>query len=374
MEHNLHVSAAEMRRVRQAIRDGKLFELAATRAAGHPTLLEAYSTMMRNSEQLVQSDPIGKSSSILYAGPEALHRPEIVTFHSRVISRYPYRKTETVLLVPHLGDRPFADTLPKASEEIRKRNHELLLLLFVTPSGIVPWELEHMHPAQQCVFPRSFGKHDLDVAAERTREIMNLLSFKRGFWLARDTATDMLGSDFQQEFGLERIESYDRIEEIPANDNASWEVRKFRALLAYQWDIDLDEMQYKDMQKLQFVISKNTGKIRYVKRDEKILFTLVPTTGLFTPTYEGGLELINMKLDERYRVSVTTEVGEFVAKGKSALAKFVTRAESSLRAGEEVIVTNDEGSLLGVGRTLLNGQEMMAFSRGVAVTTRHSKP
>jgi uncharacterized protein with predicted RNA binding PUA domain len=279
-----------------------------------------------------------------------------------------------VLLVPHLGDRPFADTLPKASEEIRKRNHELLLLLFVTPSGIVPWELEHMHPAQQCVFPRSFGKHDLDVAAERTREIMNLLSFKRGFWLARDTATDMLGSDFQQEFGLERIESYDRIEEIPANDNASWEVRKFRALLAYQWDIDLDEMQYKDMQKLQFVISKNTGKIRYVKRDEKILFTLVPTTGLFTPTYEGGLELINMKLDERYRVSVTTEVGEFVAKGKSALAKFVTRAESSLRAGEEVIVTNDEGSLLGVGRTLLNGQEMMAFSRGVAVTTRHSKP
>ncbi|MHA2021872.1 MAG: PUA domain-containing protein, partial [Candidatus Thorarchaeota archaeon] len=128
-----------------------------------------------------------------------------------------------------------------------------------------------------------------------------------------------------------------------------------------------------DIQKLQFVTSKNTGKIRYVKRDDRILFTLVPTTGLFTPTYEGGMELVNMELDERYRVSVNTEVGEFVAKGKSALAKFVVRADAFLRAGEEVIVTDEEGSLLGVGRALLSGQEMLAFSRGVAVATRHSK-
>ncbi len=372
MSHNLHASAAEMRRVRQAIRDGKLFELAAARSVGHPTLLEAFSTMMRNSEQIVQSDPLGKSASIMYTGPETLHRPEMVTFHSRVIERYPYHTTETVLLVPHLGDRPFADTLPKAVEEIRKRSNERLLLIFVTPSGAIPWELEHVHPAQQCIFPQHFGEIELVVTLQRIHEMLDNLTFKHGFWLTRDTATDKVGPDIQRQYGLERIENLERIEEIPIDDNASWEKRKLHALLAYQWDIDFSKMQ--DSQKLQFVTSRSTGKIRYVKRNDKILFTLVPTTGLFTPTYEGGLELIQMNLDARYRVAIKNEVSEFVVKGKSALAKFVTHADPLLRAGEEVIVTDEQGSLLGVGRALLNGSEMRAFSRGVAVTTRHSKP
>ncbi len=372
MKHNLFVSAAEMRRVRQAIRDEKLFELAAARSAGHPTLLEAFSTMMRNSEQIIRSDPIGKSSSIMYTGPETLRRPEIVTFHSRVIERYPYRRTETVLLVPHLGDRPFADTLPKAIEAVRKRSHERLLLIFITPSGAIPWELEHVHPAQQCVFPKQMRENELEVTTQRIQEVLDNLSFEQGFWLTRETATNELGPVLQQEYGIEQIENLERIENSSFDDNENWGIRKLRAVLAYQWMIN--PLKIQDSKKLRFVLSKNTGKIRYVKRDEEILFTLVPTTGLFTPTYEGGLELLNMNLDDRYRVSISSEVGEFVANGKSALAKFVTQADPLLRAGEEVIVTDDEGSLLGVGRALLSGLEMIAFSRGVAVTTRHSKP
>jgi 7-cyano-7-deazaguanine tRNA-ribosyltransferase len=372
MKHNLYVSASEMRRVRQAIRDEKLFELAAARSVGHPTLLEAFSTMMRNSEQIVKSDPIGKSSSIMYAGLETLYRPEIITFHSRAIERYPYRTTETLLLVPHLGDRPYSETLPKAVEEIRKRSNERLLLLFITPSGAIPWELEHVHPAQQCVFPQTFEMYELGIASQRTCEVLEQISFKKGFWLSRDTATERIGPDLQAQFELTRIEDLKPIEEIPTDNDAIWGMRKLRALLAYQWNID--EAETKDFNRFQFVMSKSTGKIRYVKRDDRILFTLVPTTGLFTPTYDGGLELMDMKLSDRYRVSISNDVSEFVIKGKSALAKFITHADPLLRAGEEVIVTDEEGSLLGVGRALLSGQEMMAFSRGVAVTTRHSKP
>jgi len=51
MRHNLYVSAAEMRRVRQAIADGKLFELAALRARSHPALLEALQVMTENMDQ-----------------------------------------------------------------------------------------------------------------------------------------------------------------------------------------------------------------------------------------------------------------------------------------------------------------------------------
>ncbi|MHA2210985.1 MAG: tRNA guanosine(15) transglycosylase TgtA, partial [Candidatus Thorarchaeota archaeon] len=313
MRHNLFVSAAEMRRVRQAIRDGKLFELAATRSAGHPALLEAFSTMMSNSELIIQSDPIGKSASIMYTGPETLRRPEMVTFHSRIIERYPYRSTETVLLVPHLGDRPFADTLPKAVEAVRNRSHERLLLLFVTPSGAIPWELEHVHPAQQCVFPKYLEENELEVASQRIHEVLKNLSFEQGFWLTRNTATDKLGSLLQQHYGIEQIENLDLIEKSSIDRKANWGMRKLCALLAYQWMIDPSKIQ--EIQSLQFVTSKSTGKIRYVKRDDTILFTLVPTTGLFTPTYDGGLELLKMNLDARYRVAINNEVSEYVVKG-----------------------------------------------------------
>jgi 7-cyano-7-deazaguanine tRNA-ribosyltransferase len=372
MKHNLYVSAAEMRRVRQAIRDGKLFELASVRSKGHPTLIESFSMMMKNSDQIRKSDPIGKSSSIMYTGPETLLRPEIETFHERVISRYPYKSADTLLLIPHSGDRPFADTLPKPVAEIRKRTADQLLLFFITPMGVVPWELEHVHPAQQCVFPHIFGDHDLETTELRIRDVLGQLDCRKIYWLESKAATDKFENMMPAHQAMERIANLEPVVKLPIDIGQNhWGIRKLKALLSYQWNINISQMQ--NSRNWEFVISKSTGKIRYVKQEGNILFTLVPTTGLFTPTYEGAIELIKMNLDSRYRVVIKNEVSEFVEKGKSALAKFIAYADPLLRAGEEAIVINEEGELLGVGRALLSGEEMKSFSRGVAVNIRHAK-
>ena len=71
-----------------------------------------------------------------------------------------------------------------------------------------------------------------------------------------------------------------------------------------------------------------------------------------------------MKLDD--------EVRQFVIDGKSALAKFIVHANPDLQAGEEVVVVDSSDTLLGVGKALLSGDEMIAFQRGVAVNIRHS--
>ncbi|MFX1272580.1 MAG: tRNA guanosine(15) transglycosylase TgtA, partial [Promethearchaeota archaeon] len=118
MKHNLYVSSAEMRRVRQAISEGKLFELAAYRARGHPTLYDALAVILEQHHQLESEDPIGKRSSIFYTGPETTKRPEITRFLSRFVSRYPYKETNTVLLVSDPGLRPFSDTSGEIIREI----------------------------------------------------------------------------------------------------------------------------------------------------------------------------------------------------------------------------------------------------------------
>jgi 7-cyano-7-deazaguanine tRNA-ribosyltransferase len=109
-----------------------------------------------------------------------------------------------------------------------------------------------------------------------------------------------------------------------------------------------------------------------VTLEKEIIFTVVPTTGLLTPTYKGGEILLQHNIDERYLIAMEKDASEFVAKGKSALAKFVSDSHSDLRAGEEVLIIDEAHQLLGTGRALLSGSEMLVFDRGVAVVIRHS--
>jgi 7-cyano-7-deazaguanine tRNA-ribosyltransferase len=373
MKHNLYISSAEMRRVRQAISEGKLFELAAYRARGHPTLYEALQVMSEDNLRLEKEDPIGKTNSIFYTGPETTKRPEITGFHSRIVSRYPYKQTNIVLLVTDPGLRPFFDTSEVIIKEVRKRGADDLVLLFVTPMGVVPWELEHVHPAQQCLFPEHLDSETLAVVSERTRRFLESMNYQRTIWFKRDTNVDSaltaLIDDYPFDIVSNATEANNQLP--PERDGISWTRRKLRALLIHQWGQNAGKIA--DLEDLQIVLSKSTGKIRHCKSNDEILFTVVPTTGLLTPTYRGGQELLRVGLDDTYKVIIDSDVSEFVAAGKSALAKFVKKAEANLKAGEEVLVLDEVQNLLGTGRAIVSGQEMIIFNRGVAVQIRHPR-
>ncbi|MFX1331304.1 MAG: tRNA guanosine(15) transglycosylase TgtA [Promethearchaeota archaeon] len=373
MKHNLYVSSAEMRRVRQAISEGKLFELAAYRARGHPTLYDALAVILEQHQRLEKDDPIGKRASIFYTGPETTKRPEITGFLSRIISRYPYKKTNTVLLVSDPGLRPFSDTSVEIIREVRKRRADDLVLLFVTPMGIVPWELEHVHPAQQCLFPEHLDSETLGIVCERTRRVLESMTYERAIWFKRKVNVDMALSGLIDELSIVTVSSAtDATNKLPPGDeDVSWTRRKLRALLMHQWGVNAGELA--DLDGLKIDLSKSTGKIRHCKIDDEILFTLVPTTGLLTPTYLGGQQLLRIGLNDTYKVVIDSDVSEFVATGKSALAKFVKIASTELKAGEEVLVLDEDQNLLGTGRAQISGCEMTSFNRGVAVQIRHSR-
>ncbi|AGN01722.1 7-cyano-7-deazaguanine tRNA-ribosyltransferase [Salinarchaeum sp. Harcht-Bsk1] len=82
-EHNLSVSFAEIRRVRQAIRRGNLLELVETRARSHPALLAGYRALLEHAEWLAASDPIVKDT-FFYTSTESADRPEVQRYHDRL--------------------------------------------------------------------------------------------------------------------------------------------------------------------------------------------------------------------------------------------------------------------------------------------------
>ncbi len=81
--HNLHVTFAEIRRIKQAIRAGNLLELVDERARGHPAMLDGYRAMLDHAAQLERTDPVSKGS-FFYTSHESARRPEVVRHHQRL--------------------------------------------------------------------------------------------------------------------------------------------------------------------------------------------------------------------------------------------------------------------------------------------------
>ncbi|POG55440.1 tRNA guanosine(15) transglycosylase TgtA [Haloferax marisrubri] len=82
-EHNLHVTFAELRRIKQAIRDGDLMELVEERARSHPAMLDGYRALLDHVDQLEREDPASKGA-FFYASNESAHRPEVARHHARM--------------------------------------------------------------------------------------------------------------------------------------------------------------------------------------------------------------------------------------------------------------------------------------------------
>jgi predicted RNA-binding protein (TIGR00451 family) len=145
-------------------------------------------------------------------------------------------------------------------------------------------------------------------------------------------------------------------------------LRKIRCVADYQFGKDVGAKLFPD--KVRIVYSKNTGKVRHIYLDETLLATLKPTTGLFALTIAGAKQLVCTVNPTRYWVKVHDDAEPFVIKGRSAFAKHVTDADPEIRPHDEVIVINAKSEVLAVGRALLSGIEMKAFSKGTAVRVR----
>ncbi|MFC7167482.1 tRNA guanosine(15) transglycosylase TgtA [Halospeciosus flavus] len=82
-EHNLHVSFAEIRRIKQAIERGDLLELVEERARSHPAMLDGYRALLDHADQLEETDPASKDA-FFYTSTESAQRPEVQRHRERL--------------------------------------------------------------------------------------------------------------------------------------------------------------------------------------------------------------------------------------------------------------------------------------------------
>ena len=144
-EHNLYVCAAEMRRIKQAIRDGRLWEHTEMRVHGHPALLSALKKLRSHSDFLEKYSPSVKSSGFFYFDSVGLARPEITHYRKRLTQRYdPPSNAKVLFLVPQTRNKPFhkAPEFKKIRQLFRSLGEDIAskihICVYSAPFGVVP--------------------------------------------------------------------------------------------------------------------------------------------------------------------------------------------------------------------------------------------
>ncbi len=324
--HNLLISLEEVGRVRQAIREGTLWELAERRSVAHPALRAGLAEAKRHFEVFLPTEPESRRAFREIVA-ESRDRPAAVRFRDRVAAlragRGPGRLVRRIPLRPeYLGQ------LPPNDAEGRPVPWEV-----ETPLGVVPLELTDLYPVGPYlgldefeVRPRAGPPSelrevdpDLPAATERTvdewthRQVDRLLEWRYGAAVAARLAPGLAG-----------------------------------------------------------VRSRRSGRLKSIVSGPETTF-VIGTDGIPRPTFRGGRRLAAAAPLGRERVVVAGDAAPFVRHGRSLFARFVLSADPSLVPGATALLVDESDELLAVGRLLLAPHEIASADRGVAVrVTAHA--
>ena len=152
-EHNLHVTFAEIRRIKEAIRSGTLLDLVEARARSHPAMLDGYRALVDHAEQLERSDPASKRA-FFYLSGESARRPEVLRHRERLAR---LAVPERLLLA--------ATDVPEEDDEDRE------VWEVLPPFGPLPPELAETYPLNAEV-PDRLDARAYEAAAEGIRALV----------------------------------------------------------------------------------------------------------------------------------------------------------------------------------------------------------
>jgi len=378
LNHNYHVMFNEIKNVRNAIICGFLRNLIETRikTSAHLTTILRYLDMSHYNF-LEKRTPVASKKMVLATTKESLFRSDIKRFQNRLIYRYKKPKASKILLLlPCSAKKPYS--FSKSHKLFRQQLfssdnafvfHELIL---TSPLGLVPRELELVHPASNYDIPvtgiwdedekkmirsllkeylkkNSYDKIIMHLPIEITEFLNDLI--KEPVISCIDHPTSEKSLNNLLKILKEKAELYDKIRtQIRTKED-------MECLASYQFGKKIA----KDLMKNCVVKGKYPYKKIMLNNIQLGMITL--ERGFISLTIQGAEKLLKSK---EYWVEIHDD---FKLKG-SVFSPGVKNSDDQIRIGDEVIVIQ-KGKLQGVGVALMNGEEMKQSSHGEAVKIRH---
>ncbi|MCL2687549.1 MAG: tRNA guanosine(15) transglycosylase TgtA, partial [Methanobrevibacter sp.] len=380
-EHNLHISFAELRVIRQAIADGNLMELVEERSRAHPMLLDACRRLGDYADDLEVYDPRVKKSAFFYTGCESLKRAEVTRHLNKLKSM---DKKRNLVILPKTR-KPYSKYINRYNlgdffifgneTELDLDNTDFMVL--DVPFCLIPLNIDEVYPLSQNESPKIRDKDSIEFLENFIFEFMKnynqtLISSKivDGGDINLNNLDSKLkngsklkeGSELKVDSNLKIHPQSDEIKFIK-NDN-----KKIEAIADYQFGNGIGKTLFEG--DITFEKSKKTGKIRHVYSNGELVANMRAADTYFVLAKEGARRLHKVSVSPKNRIIVNKDSDPFAREGKSVFSKFVVDCDENIRSNDEVLIVNEEDELLAFGKSLLNHNEIMNFNTGQAIKTR----
>jgi 7-cyano-7-deazaguanine tRNA-ribosyltransferase len=177
-EHNLYVCKAELNRVKQAIRDGRLWEHMEMRAHAHPALLTATKRLSAYRDLIEKHSPTTKRSGLFFFTSVGLARPEVTRYKHQLLERYhPPENAKILLLAPQTRTKPLhkAREFKRISKAVTANVH---VCFYVAPFGVIPLELDEVYPLSQHETALPLDEATICYVAEQVADYIQHASYE----------------------------------------------------------------------------------------------------------------------------------------------------------------------------------------------------
>ncbi len=292
---------------------------------------------------------------------ESLYRPEAVRWRERMKLLKPLG--EVVVVLPCSMRKPYSAS--QSHRIFKKVTHHIQEVILTSPFGICPREMENTYP---------ISSYDVSTTGRWSWEEKRIVGEILGDYLKdKDVIAHVAGG--YKEVCEEYLEEckFTCLDGRPTSkesiENLKREVKKYkkipprekllnglRSIATYQFGKGASILIPEDCR-----VRGRYDKI-ILDRDGNHLCTLLMEKGLYSLTINGGYLLSDLGIKW---VKI-----DFELHSNSLFAPGVMDADTSIIPGDEVIVIQNE-EIVGVGRAILNGEEMVNAKYGVAVKIRH---
>ena len=424
--HNYFSGLQRLNHIRHAIRHQDFRSFVESSVPGHGNLITLQRLLDKKHHAGMEKHyPLSAPFQLKADSPQSLSRPDIKRYQHRLKTRY--RKSpwkDVLVLLPCSARKPyslsrshraFTETIHSGVRRAAQyfRDHEpenipsvslkwgslldrIHKIIITSPMGIVPSELEIVSPVKDYDIPVTG-----DWSGEEREQVTSLLGLylRENSYKAIITHTpyQFVSEFLEKEYGgagevgiFSGLKGHHptSYEGLVALKNNVFEALKFVVRQRGEDGEDVQAQgenrgivekllwhQFGECARALLENSEIRGKYPYLKifsQDTGLQRAILnPKKGLFSLTLEGGVLLYQHSSEaggDRFCVEI-----DFLPENGGHGDIFtvgIKHASPTIRAGDEVVLVYKEG-FVGVGASLLNGEELIDFRKGKGVKVRH---
>ncbi|MFC7072493.1 archaeosine synthase subunit alpha [Halovenus rubra] len=372
-EHNKNVLRAELRRIRQRIREGRLRDYIEGQSRHEQWHTAVFRRLDQQYGYLEERTPVVRQADLTAATDDTLSRVEIQRFAKRVTTRYHNRFDNPLVLVPCSARKPYSESQSHSQfhDAVQFRAHTVSM---TSPIGVVPQELELTYPAQHydTVVTGEWSPTERDFVANVLEAYLKRNEYPRiiahvsceGYRDICERVEDTLGLDFEYT-AVDHPTATESLANLASTlaDELKYSKRErehntIRAVADYQFGDGAGDELFGEFQ-----TGARYPKLRVNSSDGEQLAMLVAGYGVLSLTPAGARRWVDSNVPTK-----RIEIDAFVPHG-SVLAPGVVDASPEIRPGDEVVIEGPKA--FGVGRAAMSGSAMVESSRGIASSVRH---